>query len=100
MSSCCSTILSPDPPGKVAALHPAGRGHPELEAGAPVVRGSPRPAGGPRWAVPVVLRPRPHRGQRPAVVPHHEAGLRRPVAGPGVPGAGGGVAGHVCAGVR
>lgn len=46
------------------------------------------------------LCPGPHRGQGPAVVPHHDAGLGRPLPGPGVPGAGAGVAGHFSPGVK
>ena len=45
------------------------------------------------------LGPGPHRGQGPAVVPHHGAGLGRPLSGPGVPGAGAGVARHFSRGV-
>ena len=77
------------------------RGCSDLHTGTPVVRDSPLSARRPGRAVPLELRPRPHRGDRPAVVPrHHGARLRRPLSGPGIPGAGGegcGVAGgHLC----
>ena len=95
-----------DPPSP-----PTWRGSSDLNTGTPVVRHSPLPAvGTPGWAVSLELGPRPHRREGPAVVPHHQAGLRRPLPCPGVPGAagaagavggggvggvGGGVGGHL-----
>lgn len=82
-------------PGIDSPRSPTWRGSPDLHTGAPIVRDSPLPAvGSPGWAVSLELGPGPHRGEGPAVVPHHDARLRRPLPGPGVPRAGGGVAGH------